>query len=1276
MLRVTFPTSNFPLPTSKTGGVLVLRVAFFSATGSELAVLSEAVKKIMAEKGEIMAVQGKSREDFMDIPVREEAINFAKAADIIIISLHGGKESFPGFDMLIDALPAAVKVHIHPTTAEEAEIVKQYTTVSGEEREKISRYLRYGGEDNFVNLLLFLSNRFHAADYEVVEPQPLPWEGIYHPDFIGVPTLKEYCWQKHLAGRPTVGLWFHRSNWVNKNTDFIDVFIREIENQGANVLPLFLNSLKDIDLGNMGAQEVAEKFFMPDGKPLIDVLISPMMFSTTMKVKRSEIVAGENKGFLEKLGVPVIQAIVSLNTREEWEETMQGLNPLDVAMSVAMPEFDGNLITVPAAFKSLITTDPLIGAKIIKYKPHPERIAKIVRLSLNWAKLKHLPNAEKKVAIIFHNYPPRNDTIGSAFGLDSPASVWNILRELQQNGYKLASLPESGQAMMEEIIAGLTNDRRWSSAEQIAARAVGKIAPNEYKDWFNLLSSKVQNQMTAKWGSPPGKIFYYGGHLLIPGIINGNVFIGIQPPRGFLDDSASIYHSPDLPIPHHYYAYYEWIRNVFGAHAVMHIGKHGSLEWLPGKSVGLADYCYPDVAIADLPNIYPYIINNPGEGTQAKRRSFCCIIDHLVPVMHNADTYDEMAELETQLEDYYQAKTINPGKLSFLQEIIWEKVCAAKLHFDLGLTADEVPTDFAAFLKDLHDYLSEIKDTQIRDGLHILGEPPLKQRLVEFLVALTRLPNGDIPSLRQSLAEMQGYDLDKLLADRGHLNPTGKTNWQIIEDLHQLSLQLISGLADTGFDAAKIPAICQSILPEKGRKGEKVAAVLNYICSSLVLSLKDTMNELSAAVNALAGKFVSPGPSGAPTRGMAHILPTGRNFYSVDPNTIPSPAAWEVGVKLGDDLLQRYLKDEGCYPENIGIVLWGSPTMRTKGDDIAETLYLMGVRPVWQKENGYVTGLEVIPLEELKRPRIDITFRISGFLRDAFPNVVELLDEAVQLVAFLDEPPEQNYLVKHVKAEITDLLDKGVPTDQAREEACCRIFGCKPGAYGAGVNNLIDSKDWQDDNDLGEVYVVWGGYAYGKKSYGKKQPELFRRRLSVLDAAVKNADTREYDMMDSDDFYSYHGGMIAAVRAFKGEAPRAFIGDSSDPARIKTRSTAEEAKHVFRARILNPKWIKSMQRHGYKGASDISRAVDIAFGWDATAEVMDDWMYEQLAEKFALDKEFTAWLQEVNPWALQNITERLLEAIQRGMWQASEEMQEELKKTYLRIEGELEEHGK
>jgi len=380
-----------------------------------------------------------------------------------------------------------------------------------------------------------------------------------------------------------------------------------------------------------------------------------------------------------------------------------------------------------------------------------------------------------------------------------------------------------------------------------------------------------------------------------------------------------------------------------------------------------------------------------------------------------------------------------------------------------------------------------------------------------------------------------------------------------------------------------------------------------------------------------------------------------------------------VGIKLGDALLERYLKDEGKNPESIGMIIWGCGTMRTKGDDMAEIFYLLGTRPLWEGSSGRVSGIEIVPLEELKHPRIDITLRISGLFRDAFPNLVNLLDDTMERIANLDEPPEMNFLAKHVKKETAEKVAQGSDAVRAREEAGYRIFGCRPGAYGAGVCDAIDSKNWKDEKDLGNIYVLWGGYAYGKKNYGVTVPEQFKKRLSVLDATVKNEDTREYDMLDGDDFYSYHGGMIAAVKAFKGVLPRSYSGDGSDPDRIKIRSTEEETKHIFRARLLNPKWIESMKRHGFKGAGDLSRAVDIAFGWDATAEVLEDWMYEELANKYALDKAMQDWLKEVNPYALQNITERLLEAIERGMWQATEEMNKQLRDIYLDIEGVLEE---
>lgn len=1251
---------------------MTIKVAYFTTAESDLRPVVKAASRIAETHGAWIKIYARSKSDFISRAAIDTIIKESCEARIAIFHLHGGKDSLPDFDRLVEALHGAgVLLHIQALPSEDDAELRALSSVGREDYQRIRAYINYSGTENYYHLFLYLVNRLEGCDFALKEPTPLPWEGIYHPRYPEGIELQNYLQQHYRPGRLTVGIPFYQSSWVAQNTGHIDALIEAVEKKGANVIPVFAYTLRDVELGTKGLSWVMENYFMRNGKPLVDVLINTLAFSQTMFSGRNPGQLAEEESCFACLGVPVIKAILSLNTYEEWSTTLQGVNPLDVAISVALPEFDGALITVPSATREFAERDPLTGATMVSYFPVPERVSKVVDLALKWASLRYKPNRDKKVAIIFHNYPPRNDTIGSAFGLDSPVSVLNILREMKAAGYTLDSLPENGQELMEGILRRVTNDRRWASAEQMASLAVDGVTPEEYEHQWRTFPRTTQEQMKKDWGNPPGEVFNYQGRLLIPGIINGNVFIGLQPPRGFLDDPAKIYHSPDASPPHHYLAYYRWIRDDFKADAVLHIGKHGSLEWLPGKSVGLSESCYPDLAITDLPHIYPYIINNPGEGTQAKRRSFCCIIDHLIPVMTNADSYDEMAGLEVLLEDYAQARTLDPGKLSYLEGLIWEKVQAAHLDRDLDYDERSARQNFEEFLEKLHAYLSEIKDTQIRDGLHIFGQPPEGEKMVEMLIALTRLANGEIPSLRQGVAEALGYDYEMLLSERGKIFAgTSKTGGQLLDEINVLVRQMMEELYRRNFDPEAGSEICRLYL---GRPAPEVEKTLRYIATALVEKLNDTTFELVHTLMALDGQFVPPGPSGAPTRGMADILPTGRNFFSVDPQAIPSPAAWEVGVALGNALLERYLNDEGKYPESIGMVVWGSPTMRTKGDDVAEVFYLMGVKPVWEEKSGRVKGLRIIPAEELGRPRIDITLRISGFFRDAFPNLVSLLDEAVEMVAGLPEEEGENYLARHVQEDMAAHLAEGKSPETAREMALYRIFGCRPGAYGAGVNTVIDAKNWQNVHDLSQVYLIWGGYAYGRKNYGATVPEVFKKRLSRLDLTVKNEDNREYDILDSDDNYSFHGGMIAAVKAFKGALPRSYSGDSSDPDRVKMRSTAEEAKHVFRSRILNPKWIESMKRHGYKGAGDLSRMVDISFGWDATAEVLEDWMYDALAQKYALDPAMQEWFKEVNPWALQNIAERLLEAVEREMWNATPEMVELLRDIYLDVEGELEE---
>ncbi len=1066
-----------------------------------------------------------------------------------------------------------------------------------------------------------------------------------------------------------MGLWFYQTYWTNNNLAFVDALIRSIEAAGANVIPVFHLRYKDAERGNRGADDVVADYFMDGDTPRIDVLINPLMFSLTLA-------APAFRELLPSLGVPVIQAMTCSAPHAQWSESIQGLPTMDVSYSAAQPEFDGALITVPVATREQETIDPLTGALLAKYMPIPERVDKVVRLALNWGRLGRIPVEQRKIAIIFHHYPPRNDRIGCAAGLDSFTSVSALLTRMQEQGYRIDhDFPEKDE-LAHALLEKMTCDQRWLPMDQMAARAEARAGAGQYQGWHAELPAPIRAKMTEDWGEMPGELFVHQDQLHFAGLVNGNVFLTIQPPRGYLEQIDKVLHDLYLSPPHHYLAQYRWIRDVFQADAVMHVGKHGSLEWLPGKALGLSNQCYPDLAIMELPNIYPYIINDPGEGTQAKRRSYCCIIDHLTPAFTNADLYDDLAKVQTLVADYSAASAEDPAKVEILKPMIWETVAAANLDQDLEIDEAGAMEDFDGFLEKLHGYVEEVGDTMINDGLHTLGLAPEEQRLVEFVVQLTRLANGEVPSLRESLVTAMGCDYDDVIENRGKRQARfgNRSGGEVLRAAHEQALALVSRLAQVDFRPEAVNDLSGELLadvPVAARA--EVQATLDYVTRTLVPNIRLCSEELDAALAACAGRFVKPGPSGAPSRGQADILPTGRNFYSVDPNKIPSPAAWEVGVRLGDALVERYLSETGKYPDSIGILVYGTVTMRTRGDDLAEILYLMGLKPLWQKGSGNVCGLEVIPLEQLGRPRLDVVPRISGFFRDSFPNLVELIDQAARMVAALEEPMESNLVRRNVYRDLEEYRSEGLSEEEAWREATFRVFGCPPGTYGAGVSALLESKHWQTQEDLGNNYIRYSAHAYGQGSYGKAKPMAYRRQLSRMDLTVKNEDSREYDMMSCTDYYNYYGGMIVAVKTVRGHLPFAVMGDSSDPKRVKIRTTQEEAKHVLRSRLVNPKWIAGMKRHGYKGAGDISHVMDIVLGWDATAEVIDDWMYEKIARAYALDPEMQEWMKEVNPFALQNILDKLLEAISRGLWQADAAMEEQLRNAYLEMEGEVEE---
>ena len=1132
--------------------------------------------------------------------------------------------------------------------------------------ETVNRYLLFSGQHNYRNLWRWLSGRFCGHEERTGEPQAIPWCGILNPqDNQRIATLADYRRQGGIQpGQLTVGLLIPREEWIWGDLKHQKLLIQTLRERGMNVIPVFSHWAADPTQKSTGVDTAIETYFRDESDWIIDVLINTLKFSLT--VGRPIDIS-----FFQKLDRPILQAYTLLQSEALWRENLDGLTPLDLSFSVSLPEFDGVIHSIPFASKE----DR--GGGDIYHPPIIERMDLLARKAEKWARLRHKPNSEKKVAIIFHNYPPTNASIGNAAGLDSPESVLELLRRMQQEGYDVGTLPEDSQTLMNSLIACGTNDRDFMG-EKEADAMMGRLKSSAYQAWFDRLPTKPSEQLTHDWGTPPGSVFVHKDALLVPGMQLGNVVVSVQPPRGFGEDPAKIYHSPDCAPTHHYLAFYEWLREKFAADAVLHIGTHGSLEWLPGKATGLSGECYPELALGDLPNIYPYLITIVGEGTQAKRRSAACLIGHQTPPMSHAGVYDELAEVERLVDEYWHYHLNQPEKLGQTAQQILDAATRANLN-DLVKPPDN-EENFEAYLERLHAYIGDLKNMQIKVGLHILGKAPAGDMLVEYLLAMTRLENGETPSLFASVAALKGYDYGELQDRQGERIPgTARTYGAVLDEVREDCRSLVRKLVEVDFQLTSVwLEVQQQTEWLHNAVPEKLVAlhqVLEYLCGPLQRNLALTAQEMDNSLAALSGRFVEPGPAGAPTSGMADILPTGRNFYGVDPRTLPSPVAWECGKQLADLLIERFVAEEGHYPENIGVVLWSGANMRSRGQCIAQFLYFLGVRPVWQKSSGRVIGLEIIPAAELRRPRIDVTARISGLFRDSMPFAMQWMEQAVAMAAAQDELIEQNYVRKHIEAETMDLEQQGLTAKEAREQAGYRIFGCPPGSYGAGVGALLEAKNWENVDDLGKVYVRWGAYAYGKKAKGEFLPERFSRRLATMEVTVKNEDNREVNLLHSDDFNAYHGGMVAAVRSLRGSAPRSYCGDSSDRGRIVVRSLEEEFTRVFRGEAMNPKYIEGMKKHGYKGAADLAAVAAHCYDWDATSLVMENWMYETLAEKYALDPALQEWMNEVNPWALRRIAEKLLEAQQRGMWEAKDETLAELRKLYLSIEGELEERS-
>ncbi|WP_099864803.1 cobaltochelatase subunit CobN [Pararhizobium haloflavum] len=1191
-------------------------IVFLSAADTELAAVAAATADGAAGARSVRVASLMALKHPMSVDTYIERT--ARHARMIVVRALGGAGYF-GY--CLDALLAVAARHgigfiALPGDDKPDEGLSRYSTIEASDRDALWAFLNEGGAENTRGFLSHLA--------------AMAGDGERPPG--AVPLMKAGRWDGPRSKdgghfHATAAIVFYRALVQSGQTGPIAELVAALERQAVRVVPIYVSSLRDpVSIG------VVERVFA-ETPP--DVVLNATGFAVSAPGRES------GGTVLESTGAPVLQVVLSSSDRAAWEASPQGLSSRDLAMNVALPEVDGRVMTRAVSFKSADRFDQRVEAPIVAHEPVADRVRFVAQLAANWARLKRTPAAERRVAIILANYPNRDGRLGNGVGLDTPAGTVEVLRAMERAGYQVGDLPVSGDDLIDRLMAGPTN-------AAVDARIVREtLSLKQYNAFLQSLPISIQESIESRWGAPEDDPFFLGEAFALPLMRFGNTVLGIQPARGYNIDPKETYHSPDLVPPHGYLAFYAYLRAVRDVHAVVHMGKHGNLEWLPGKALALAERCWPEAVFGPTPHLYPFIVNDPGEGTQAKRRSAAVIIDHLTPPLTRAESYGPLKALEALVDEYYDAAGNDPRRLSLLKRQILDLVRDIGLDKDAGIDA-EAGDDRA--LEVLDAYLCDLKEMQIRDGLHVFGVSPEGRLLTDLTVALARVPRGEgeggDASLQRAIASDLRLGIDPLDCDMAV--PYDGARPRVLES--------VSGdpWRTYGDTVERIELLAARLVGDTGGCDGQWKATLGVL-QEIETRLKPAIArsgpaEIAGLLRGLAGQFVAPGPSGAPSRGLPDVLPTGRNFYSVDSRAVPTPAAWELGRKSAELLVTRYAQDHGDWPTSLGLTAWGTSNMRTGGDDIAQAMALIGAKPIWDHASRRVTGYEIVPLALLGRPRVDVTLRISGFFRDAFPEQIALYDKAVRAIGALDEEEADNPIGARMRRETTVLVAQGAGEEEARRRAGYRVFGSKPGAYGAGLQALIDEKGWERRGDLAEAYMVWGAYAYGAQIEGAAERGLFEARLSSVDAVVQNQDNREHDLLDSDDYYQFEGGMSAAVETLKGARPAIYHNDHSRPERPVVRSLENEIGRVMRARVVNPKWIEGVMRHGYKGAFEIAATVDYMFAFAATTGAVRDHHFELAYQAFIADETVRAFIGDKNAPALKELAQRFIEAMEREMW--------------------------
>ncbi len=1127
----------------------------------------------------------------------------------------------------------------------------------------VYRYILYSGAENVDNLIKYLRCAVLGEKIICVEPQPVEWEGLYHPGMYRIfDSTADYLnvYQSTIVTPRLgwVGLLYSRSNWVNNNLEVERALIAELEKIGLGVIPVFFYPFKNSDNGNLSGIEVIEKFFLKDGEPIVQGIIKMSSFFLATQVggsKESDALPGVE--LLKKLNIPLFAPIISYyKDHEQWLANPEGLGA-QAAWSMAMPEFEG--VIEPLIIGTVSRQGNNDGEEHIL--PVPDRVTRFAARVAAWLKLKRKANRDKKVAFILHNNPcvSVEASVGGGAHLDTLESAALIMRRMQQAGYNVTP-PASGKELIDNIMdRKAISEFRWTTVDEIVAKggALELLDAERYRPWFEELPAATQQRMCEAWGNPPGEekdgvpaAMVYDGKIVITGVSYGNAVVCAQPKRGCAGarcdgQVCKILHDPDVPPPHQYVATYKWLAREFKADIIVHIGTHGNLEFLPGKATGLSSGCFPDIGIDAMPHLYIYNADNPPEGTIAKRRSYATLVNHLQTVMIPGELYGDLEAVERLLGDYRRFKSVEPGKAHTISHMIADKVKSLQL-----LSGEISHENFESKIDDIHNALSVLKGTGIPKGMHVFGKLPENERLSEFVYAIARYENTP-----QSLRGLTAQALSRI---------DGENEQAFKERVDDNARQLCKKYLEQAVPLSEVLAALPNGDSLNSKSVRQVQQLIDKVCAGIQAS-----DEISALFNGFNAGYIEPGPSGLMTRGRPDILPTGRNFYSLDPHKLPSPAAWETGRQLAGKTIDKYLKDEGRYPENIAFHWQSSDIMWTDGEGLAQMMYLLGTRPVWQS-NGRVSSFTIIPLDELGRPRIDITVRVSGITRDNFPSAIDLLDEAVQAVAALDEPAERNFVRKHTFERLDNSSEN---KEEALRQANYRIFASMPGTYQAGTQLAVYASAWKTENDLSDVFLHWNGYAYGKGVFGATAHNSLKQSLKTVALTFNKTASDEYDLTGCCCYFGAHGGMINAARVVSGNEIKNYYGDTREHGDAKVRTLEEEMRRVARGKILNPAWIEGMKEHGYKGAGEISKRVGRLYGWQATAKAVDGSIFDDVARTFMINEENRKFFEKENPWALEEIARRLLEAAQRGLWQPADDVKDELREIYIEIEGWMEE---